>query len=48
MSGYTHVRNGVNRAIPTVRRRLLVYPDKETISEPVGMFQTCQRRHGRL
>src|SRR5712672_504677 len=34
-----HFRNGVIRAILTVRRALPVYPDKQTFSEPVGMSQ---------
>ncbi len=31
----------VNRVILTLRRRLPVYPDKQTFSEPAGMSQTC-------
>jgi hypothetical protein len=32
------------RVVPTVRRSLPVYPDKQTFSEPVGMSQRCQSR----
>src|SRR5712671_3326922 len=35
---------GVNRVVPTVRRSLPVYPDKQTFSAPVGMSQRCQFR----
>ena len=35
---------GVNRVVPTVRRSLPVYPDKQTFSVPVGMSQKCQNR----
>ena len=37
-------RNGVIRAILTVRRSLPVYPEKQTFSEPVGMSQRCHHR----
>jgi hypothetical protein len=33
----------VIHVILRVRRRLPVYPDKQTSSEPVGMSQTCQK-----
>ena len=31
--------DSTNRVVPTVRRSLPVYPDKQTFSEPVGMSQ---------
>ena len=31
----------VIRDVPTVRRSLPVYPDKQTFSVPVGMSQRC-------
>jgi hypothetical protein len=34
----------VNRVVPTVRRSLPVYPDKQTFSVPVGMSQRCQQQ----
>jgi hypothetical protein len=34
----------VKRIILTVRQSLPVFPDKRTISEPVGMSQTCHNR----
>src|SRR6266852_5217193 len=36
--------DSTNRVVPTVRRSLPVYPDKQTFSEPVGMSQRCQTR----
>jgi hypothetical protein len=33
----------VNR-VPTVRRSLPVYRNKQTFSEPVGMSQRCQQQ----
>jgi len=36
----------VNRAVLTAHPSLPLYPDKRTISEPVGMSQTCQQRSG--
>ena len=34
----------VNRVVPTVRRSLPVYPDKQTFSVPVGMSQRCHKQ----
>jgi hypothetical protein len=34
----------VIRVILTVRRSLPVYPDKQTISEPVGTSHLCHKR----
>ena len=39
-----HVRFGSNRVTLTVGRLLPVYPDKQTISEPVGTSHLCQKR----
>src|SRR5712691_2059576 len=36
--------DSTNRAILTVRRSLPVYPQKQTISEPVGTSHSCQER----
>ena len=38
------VRFGVNRVMLTVRRSRPVYPDKQTISEPVGTSHLCENR----
>ena len=42
--GQGDVRSGVNHVILRVRRRLPVYPDKQTFSEPAGMSQRCQQK----
>ena len=34
----------VNRVLLTVRRPLPVYPDKQTISKPVGPSRSCQQQ----
>src|SRR6195256_6649009 len=36
--------DSTNRVVLTTHPSLPVYPDKRTISEPVGMSQTCQQR----
>jgi len=36
------VSNGFIRVVLTVCRSLPVFPDKQTISEPIGMSQRCQ------
>src|SRR3979490_3647077 len=40
--------DSTNRVVLTTHPSLPVYPDKRTISEPVGMSQTCQVRNCRL
>jgi hypothetical protein len=42
--GRSRLPHGVIRVILTVRRSLPVYPDKRTISEPVGTSHLCQMR----
>jgi hypothetical protein len=34
----------VPRAIPTVRRRLPLHPDKQIVTEPMGTLHSCQQR----
>jgi hypothetical protein len=44
ISDLSRSRLRVNRVILTVRRQLPIYPDKQTISEPVGNSILCHKR----